>query len=291
MTLTEVKTMDYQKSMQLNIPPLSAADVECRVQQCTAKGVSLLLYKNARCDMRMLDEVVGPLNWKREHSRDNANCTVSIWDYEKEQWVSKEDCGTESNTEAEKGLCSDSFKRACSNWGFGRELYTAPFIWVPAEKIKMVDTEKTDKYGKPVFRCNTRFEVSRMEVENGKITALCIFSDMGLPVFEWRAAKPIAQLRAENGTKAPTSPRTAKRQAVQPQTENPAQATVAANDVIVCEDCRKPIAPYTYTSKDGQQVTLTPAQVAGMGLKSYGKRVCAECAAKRKAAKKGASNA
>lgn len=93
-------------------------------------GYSLLLYKDARVDQKLLDETVGPLNWQKHYSRDNANCTVAIWDDEKKQWIEKEDTGTESNTEEEKGLASDSFKRACFCWGIGRELYTAPFIWI-----------------------------------------------------------------------------------------------------------------------------------------------------------------
>ena len=48
-------------------------------------------------------------------------------------WVWKWDCGTESNTEKEKGEASDSFKRACVNWGIGRELYTAPQIWITCD--------------------------------------------------------------------------------------------------------------------------------------------------------------
>lgn len=119
-------------------------------------GVSLLLYKDARCDMNVLDETVGPMNWQKSYSRDNANCTVSIWDAEKAQWISKEDTGTESYTEADKGLASDSFKRACFNWGIGRELYTAPFIWIQ-------DATKTDK-----------FRVKEMTVENHRITHLVI---------------------------------------------------------------------------------------------------------------------
>lgn len=96
---------------------LRADEIDVRVAQAKDTGVSLLLYKDARCDMTILDETVGSMNWQRHHSRDNANCTVSLWDKEKEQWISKEDTGTESNTEAEKGLASDSFKRACFNWG------------------------------------------------------------------------------------------------------------------------------------------------------------------------------
>lgn len=109
---------------------LQPDDIELRVGMANAKGFSLLLYKNARVDMQLLDETVGSMNWKRQHIRDNANCIVSIWDDAKKEWVSKEDTGTESQTEREKGLASDSFKRACVNWGIGRELYTAPFIWV-----------------------------------------------------------------------------------------------------------------------------------------------------------------
>lgn len=114
---------------------MRANEIELRTGQMSQKTgkQSLLLYKDARCDMAMLDEAVGAMNWKREHTRDNANCIVSIWDSVKNIWVSKEDTGTESKTEAEKGLASDSFKRACFNWGIGRELYTAPQIWVSGD--------------------------------------------------------------------------------------------------------------------------------------------------------------
>lgn len=113
--------------------PLKGSQIELRVaRKIENKGAFLLAYKDARCDMQRLDEVVGPLNWKREHTRDNHNCIVSIWDSEKGLWVSKEDTGTESNTEAQKGLASDSFKRACFNWGIGRELYAYPDIFIPA---------------------------------------------------------------------------------------------------------------------------------------------------------------
>jgi hypothetical protein len=107
---------------------LRADEIDCRIAQVKETGLSLLLYKDARCDQNILDEVVGPFNWKREHTRDNRNCIVSIKNPETGEWVSKEDTGTESNTEKEKGLASDSFKRACFNWGIGRELYTAPFV-------------------------------------------------------------------------------------------------------------------------------------------------------------------
>ena len=123
---------------------LKANEIEARVATVSEKGCSLLLYKDARCDMNILDETVGPMNWMRSHTRDNANCVVSIWDEKKNQWISKEDTGTESFTEKEKGLASDSFKRACFNWGIGRELYTAPFIWEGADKVTL--SQKNGKY-------------------------------------------------------------------------------------------------------------------------------------------------
>lgn len=96
---------------ELKFRDLRADEIECRVGTQRDNGISLLLYKDARCDMNILDETVGSLNWQRRHSRDNANCTVSIWDPEKLQWIEKEDTGTESKTEAEKGLASDSLSK------------------------------------------------------------------------------------------------------------------------------------------------------------------------------------
>ena len=103
---------------KLEFRDLRADEIDVRISTFKEnEGMSLLLYKDARCDMNVLDETVGAFNWQRSHSRDNANCTVSIWDEDKKQWISKEDTGTESNTEAEKGLASESFKRSCFNWG------------------------------------------------------------------------------------------------------------------------------------------------------------------------------
>ena len=122
---------------------LKANEIDCRVNTINEKGLTLLLYKDARCDMNILDETVGCMNWQRKHTRDNANCIVSIYDEERKQWVEKEDTGTESFSEKEKGLASDSFKRACFNWGIGRELYTSPFIWISKENYTPL--QKDDK--------------------------------------------------------------------------------------------------------------------------------------------------
>ena len=164
---------------------LNADEIECRVSQTTDKGLFLLLYKDARCDMNILDETVGAENWEREHTRDNQNCIVRIWDDTKKLWVSKEDTGTASNTEAEKGLASDSFKRACFNWGIGRELYTAPKIWIPADKCNM----KPGKSGKPT--CYDKFSVAKLTYdENGNIENIAIKNDSkGVIAFVYQGGK------------------------------------------------------------------------------------------------------
>ena len=169
---------------KLSFRTLKAAEIDCRISTVSQKGISLLLYKDARVDQNILDETVGPMNGQRSHSRDNANCTVSLWDDEKQQWISKEDTGTESNTEKEKGLASDSFKRACFNWGIGRELYTAPFIWIAVGDCKVVDSGRTDKYGKPVFTCYDKFKVSRIGYDTDRnIIDLVIVDKKGKAVF------------------------------------------------------------------------------------------------------------
>jgi len=147
---------------------LTAREIECRIQQVKDNGLSLLLYKDARCDQNILDETVGPMNWQRHHSRDNANCIVSIYDESKKEWISKEDTGTESNTEPNKGLASDSFKRACVNWGIGRELYTAPFIWITADKCSIRDKRCYDRFDVKDISYNENREINGLVIVNAK---------------------------------------------------------------------------------------------------------------------------
>lgn len=156
-------------------------EIECRVQSVTDKSLVLLLYKNARCDMNILDETVGAMHWQREHyeCKGNLFCRVGIdanhsIPETSPVWIYKSDCGAESNTEKEKGEASDSFKRACVNWGIGRELYTAPLIRIPL----------TDKNGKPNYSTYTKngkpatydkFAVEKIVItEDKKITGVAI---------------------------------------------------------------------------------------------------------------------
>lgn len=155
---------------ELRFRDLRADELEVRVSQVKESGLSLLVYKDARVDMKLLDEVVGPLNWKREHQLIGANlyCTVSIWDEDKHEWITKQDVGVESFTAKEKGQASDSFKRACTNLGIGRALYSAPFIWVKAADANIRPS------GNGRFKCDDVFRVTDIEYEDGKISALTI---------------------------------------------------------------------------------------------------------------------
>ena len=174
--LREGSVMDMEKN---NIRLLRADEIECRVGMINEKGLSLLLYKDARVDMKILDEVYGPFNWQRKHEMIGGNlyCTVSIWDKEKQQWISKMDVGTKSNTEQEKGEASDSFKRACFSHGIGRELYTAPFIWIGAEKVSI--KRKNDRY-----TTYDKFKISSISYnENREITGISIINQDGRVVY------------------------------------------------------------------------------------------------------------
>ena len=115
---------------------LRADEIDARVNTISEKGCSLLLYKDARVDMVILDETFGADHWQRKHYECKGNLFCSVGIKIGSEWIWKDDAGSESNTEKEKGEASDSFKRACVNWGIGRELYTAPrLIWIPAGKV------------------------------------------------------------------------------------------------------------------------------------------------------------
>lgn len=169
---------------------LTASEIEARVSTISDKGCSILLYKNARCDMNVLDETVGEMNWQRDHKeiKGNMYAGIGIWDAEKQMWIWKWDCGTESYTEGEKGEASDSFKRAGFNWGIGRELYTAPFIWMKADQINL--SEKNGK--KTTF---DTFKVEDIEYDNGKISYLKVIDNKTKAVFVSGKSR---ELREEN---------------------------------------------------------------------------------------------
>ncbi len=178
---------------------LKANEIECRASIVKENGVSLLLYKDARVDQRILDETFGLFGWKRSHQCIDGNlyCTVEIYDKETGTWVAKQDVGTTGYAEKEKSQASDSFKRACFNWGIGRELYTAPFIWVLA-------VDASIKRNGDKLYCSDHFSV-RSIAYNGdrEIVGLTIANDsnQGKVVYELREReeKPEGNTNARNG--------------------------------------------------------------------------------------------
>lgn len=162
---------------------LRANEIECRAASVSEKGVSLLLYKDARVDQRILDETFGIFGWQRSHQciEGSLYCTVEVYDKDSGTWVAKQDVGTPGYAEKEKSLASDSFKRACFNWGIGRELYTAPFIWIPADRTEI------QRRGERCF-CNDRFCVHSIGYSGEReITGLVICNGKGEPVYEFGA--------------------------------------------------------------------------------------------------------
>jgi len=158
----------HNQDLSLLSLPLSIDDIDFRVQSVNNGGyATILAYKDARVDMNRLDTVVGAMFWKREMLDNNKRCRVSIYNKDLKEWVCKEDVGTASMTEKEKGLASDSFKRACFNWGIGRELYDYPLIIV---KLKSNEFDKIKK--KANFNFKLKEWIWFSQFTNGELTYL-----------------------------------------------------------------------------------------------------------------------
>ena len=239
------------------IPLLQANDIECRIQSVSKNrsgevGAVLLLYKNARVDMRILDEVYGQFGWQRTYELINGNlfCTIELWDAEKKQWIKKQDVGVPSNTEAEKGEASDASKRASTCVGIGRELYTSPFIYV---KLNEGEYYEAQANGKTVYRASSgvRFTVSDIEYnERREIVGLVIKDRKGGVAFTYGSNK---QSKASN---------TPKEKTVEKAAEKP------TGRLQFCEICGKAIQPYgNYTAEQVMETTF----------KAHGKKLCIDC--------------
>lgn len=172
---------------------LTKDEIECRVgQMAKTESISLLLYKDARVDQKMLDETFGMFGWQKKYERDNKGvlfCIVSIKSPDGE-WVSKSDVGTESNMESIKGEASDAFKRACFNWGIGRELYTAPQIWIKPTDYQKGGKSTYDKFIVSDIAYDKNGNINRLEIENRSLKRT---------VFKWSSGEK-EDAPAENGT-------------------------------------------------------------------------------------------
>lgn len=224
---------------------LKADEIEVKVKQVTAKGAVLLLYKTARTDMDLLDETVGAENWICEYDEIKGNlfCKVGIKS-EANGWVYKQDCGIESREDGDgnekKGEASDAFKRAGFKWGIGRELYTAPFVWVSADKMNIT------KGNNGKWKTFDSFSVEKIAYdENRRINRLEIVNE--------KTGKVVYTMGAASAPK-PEQPK-----------EQPK---------LVCEKCGKVI--FGYKGRGGKEVT--PEQHIAATKKKFGKVFCLDCA-------------
>ncbi len=211
-------------------------EIECRVAKVTDKGCQLLLYKDARCDMNILDEAVGVSNWQNKFYEHKGIlfCSLGInVNYAEpgkpERWIWKDDAGAESNVAEDKGNASDARKRAGFAWGIGRELYTSPFIWIKREDYDV------DNKGNP----KDRFTVEELTVENGIITGIEIVN----------ASKRKSVYRFEDGKQ--------KKILKPPTREQSSESPIAADTVFAvvpsstyaCEGCGRVFEPATYNGR------------------------------------------
>ena len=241
--------------MYKEIPLLTPADVELRVAQIqqTKYGnyVTLLCYKDARCDMNILDDVFGRNNWKRTHEVLNGNlfCIVSIWDEEKQQWVPKEDVGTESNTEATKGMASDSFKRASVNVGIGRELYDAPEIRFRLNEDEVV----MGSNGKP--KTYAKFHIGSMAYDKAlqQYTEFTVLDEAGAVRYDMSKTKAPARPVPQAASPAYEAPWNA--QPPPPAYPNP-------NGSQYCSECNS---------------LIKSSKVAEYSQSKYGRILCYNC--------------
>ena len=219
---------------------LHADEIECRIAQIKDNGLSLLLYKTARTDADLLDETVGPEYWENDFKLVDGVLYGGIGiDFEKNgKLVWKWDAGTESNTEAEKGRASDAFKRAGFKHGIGRELYSAPFIWIGADKCNIQNR-----------KCNDQFAVVGIGYDDkGRITDLAICEEKsGRCVYSMGKFK--------NSSKPEPNPEAPK------------------DTKFRCTRCKKELVPYP--GKSGEMVSLRAHSEKSMKL--YGTVLCLDC--------------
>ena len=118
---------------------------------------SCVAYIDARDVMDRLDLVCGQGNWTDDYRVINGQLFAGIGIFIENQWVWKWDTGTESQTEKEKGIVSDSFKRAAVKWGVGRFLYNLEIKYVDANEVKTGNNYPypVDKQGKKIFDLTT----------------------------------------------------------------------------------------------------------------------------------------
>ena len=172
------------ETLKLNTP-LTITEIDFRIQSINKGGyATILAYKDARVDMNRLDAVIGVMNWQKKYDLINGNlfCSVGIWNKDISQWIWKQDVGTESMTEKEKGEASDSFKRACFNLGIGRELYDYPLIQI---KLEANEFEEKDGRVKQTFNLKLKEWKWFSQFTDGKLNYLGCKDQSGKARFQF----------------------------------------------------------------------------------------------------------
>lgn len=157
---------------------LRADELQIKCTDTKFKGsATLLIYKDARVDQKVLDETVTPMRWQKDYKEIDGKiyCGVGIKNADNGEWIWKWDCGTEGNFEAEKSEASDAFKRACFNWGLGRELYDTPKL-----KIKCPDNYYYND------KMNMTFTVKSIEWNGNELADLVIVDRFNKVVYDYK---------------------------------------------------------------------------------------------------------
>ena len=128
-----MKKIDYSK---LN-DEFSSKDIEWRIDQSFVKdgavsAAKAFAYVTNRAIQKRLDDVCGQNGWRNEFKPIDGGelCGISIYDSEKQEWITKWDGAQNTNYESIKGGLSNSMKRAAVQWGIGRYLYNLSSKWV-----------------------------------------------------------------------------------------------------------------------------------------------------------------
>lgn len=266
-----------------NFRLLKPEEIEVRVQTVKENGVSALLYKTARTDYALLDETVGMYNWQNDYKIIDGKmyCGIGIWvcsgtkidkdgiTVQRNEWVWKWNCGTESNQDAEKGQASDAMKRAGFAWGIGTELYSSPFIWIPAEKCTIKEVQGAN--GKKKLVCNDSFKVSTIKYdENENISALVITNEKThITAFSFG----VSNYTAEAVKRSIGENNTGFAKPTEETQEDPYVKEQNGIAYAICAECGE----YIYDQKKRNGSIMTVKEYVGKCLQAYGKPLCKKC--------------
>ena len=233
---------------QINFRPLTANEIECRVGNVakSGNGFFLLLYKNARVDQTILDETFGAWNWQSKYYqvKNTMVCSVGVYNEKRGEWIWKDNGGDDDyQAEQVKAELSDAFKRACFNWGIGRELYYSPKIWINATN----DNTTSARYSVKVIEYDDKKRITRLVIINDKTKEV---------VFLFGKEQKVAQ-NGENASKTPTPSADEPKGSIDKNDLKTIQAYIAAYN---SEDSRKRFYAYlekTYGTMNPETLTLS----------------------------------